>query len=212
MAPQAIPPPPPHTEGLRLHQALSSPDATASWDFARAYLPHLTAWLQVRSRPDSADLCEEAAIETVYGLLNNPGQYNPEKGMNLLNYLRLAARRDLFNLLRSEARHRHEPLDENGVELRPVSGKRGRMDDSPLQILCDRVDEQERQSFLADLRGSLNDEERTVLDLLLSGERQTRGFAEGLGMSSTPVDEQELQVKRIKDRIKARIKRMRDRP
>ncbi len=211
MARQAIPPSPPDTEGLRLHQALSQPNATASWDFARAYLPHLTAWLQTRNR-DSADLCEEAATETVYGLLNNPGQYDPGKGKSLLNYLRLAARRDLSNLLRGEARHRHEPFDENCVELRPVSGKRVGTDDSPLQVLCDREDEQERQSFLAKLRGSLTAEERTVLDLMLSGQRDTRVFAEGLGITHAPVDEQESRVKRIKDRLKTRIKRMRDRP
>ena len=63
MRPPPIPPAPAHAEGLRLHQALGSPSATATWDFARAYLAHLTAWLQATNPRAPADLCEEAAVE-----------------------------------------------------------------------------------------------------------------------------------------------------
>jgi DNA-directed RNA polymerase specialized sigma24 family protein len=210
MAPQVIPPPPADAEGLRLLQALSSSDPSATWDFARAYTDHLAAWLRARNSTGVADLCEDAAAETVASVLRNPAQFDPGMGMSLLNYLHLSAQRDLLNLLRGEARHAHEPLDENCVELGSATGNYQGKDDDPLQVLCDREDEQERRAFFKQLRGSLTEADQRVLDLMLSGERANAAFADALGVTLLPVEEQEVEVKRAKDRIKARGKRMRE--
>src|SRR5438270_12085792 len=122
MASRAIPAPPPDAVGLRLHQALSQPLPTAPWDFASAYLPHLVAWLQAKNQRVPPDLCEDAALETVYSLLSRPQQYQPAKGKKLLTYLRMSAQRDLINLLQRERRHQHQPFDEQRVELPSAGG------------------------------------------------------------------------------------------
>jgi DNA-directed RNA polymerase specialized sigma24 family protein len=210
MAPQVIPLPPADADGLRFHRALSASDPSATWDFARAYTDHLAAWLRARNSAAVADLCEDAAVETVASVLCNPEQFDPGKGMSLLNYLHRSAQCDLLNLLRGEARHAHEALDENCVEFGSTAGNCQGKEDDPLQILCDREDDQERRAFFQELRGSLAEADQSVLDLMLSGERGHAAFADALGVTLLPVEEQEVEVKRAKDRIKARGKRMRE--
>ena len=212
MRPPHVPPAPAHAEGLRLHQALGSPAATATWDFARAYFPHLTAWLRAMDPRAPADLCEEAVVETIYSLLSNPDQFNPTKGKTLLNFLRLSARCDLLNLLRREARHRHENLDENSVAFASSAGKFIGKDKGPLQTLCDGEDEQERQRLLEKLYASLTATERVVLDLMLSGVSANEVFVRAMEIPHLPLEEQKRQVKRVKDRLHKRIQRMKDRP
>ena len=191
--------PPPEAEGLRLHGLLFTTDATAPWDFARAYLPHLAAWLRATNRV-SADLCEAAAAEAVYSILSKPDRFDPTKGASLIAFLRMAATRDLQNLLRREERHAHEPLDENSVELHGADGK------------YEGTDDEERQAFLSRLRASLSEPDQNVLDLMLAGERKNEAFAKVVGVAHLPRKERDAEVKRAKDRIKARAKRMKDEP
>jgi len=212
MRPPTIPPAPADAEGLRLHQALGSPAATAPWDFARAYLPHLTAWLQATNPHAAADLCEEAAVETVFSLLRSPHQFDPMKSKKLLSFLRRSAQCDLLNSLRREARHRHETLDENSVAFASSAGKYEGKDKGPLQILCDREDDQERRAFLEKLRAALTESEQAVLELMLAGIHETDLCAEAMGITHLPRGERTKQVKRVKDRINKRIERMRGGP
>ena len=211
MAAPPFPPPPPDARGLQLHGSLLTSDAAAPWAFAHAYLDHLAAWLHCL-HPAAADLCEEAAVETVYGLLADPLRFDPQGGKSLLNYLRMAARCDLLNLFRREARHAHETLDENSVELHAVAGKYQGRDDDPLQALCDLEDEAARQDFLRGWRGSLGGPDQAVFDLMRAGERKNEAFAAALGVGGLPPEEQEAEVKRAKDRIKARGKRLKENP
>lgn len=209
MHPHPASPFPSEEEGQLLYQALLLRSlATATYDFASAYLPALNAWLQARNPRLSPDLCDEAAVEAVYNFLKAPEQFDPNRGIPLAAFLRLAARRDLLNLLKREKRHAHQALDDKVVELRVVvgnhSGEKG-----PLLALCDREDEQERLAILAGVRSMLTEPEQRVLDLMLEGERDTPLFAAALGLAHLSAEEQEIEVKRVKDRIKARIKRWR---
>lgn len=207
-----IPLPPSDAEGLRLYQALGSPVPTATADFARAYLPHLAGWLQATNRRVSADLCDEAAVETLYNFLAASTRFDADRSKSLLGFLRLSARRDLLNLLRREARHKHDGLEENAVELAPSSGKYSGKVPGPLQLLCDQEDEEERRLFLEKLRATLNESEQRVLELMLDGVRGTQRYVEAMAVADLPLPEQRQQVKRVKDRINKRAQRMREEP
>jgi DNA-directed RNA polymerase specialized sigma24 family protein len=211
MGSRTVPAPPPETEGLQLYHALSQAVATSTFDFARAYLPHLAAWLEVNCAPVSPDLCEEAASETIYSLLAKPERFDPGQGPKLLTYLHFSARGDLRNRLNSERRHAHEPFDEKNVELGAQARKWKQTDVEPLDLLCDREDEQRRWALLQELRAMLPGPEQQVLDLLLEGERDTCIFAAALQLEHLPPQEQETEVKRVKDRIKKRIARWKHR-
>ena len=52
-------------------------------------------------------------------------------------------------------------------------------------------------------------QERLVWEFMLEGERRTAVIAAAIGLGDRPPAEQEVEVKRIKDRLKARIRRAR---
>lgn len=206
MNPHTSPPFPSDEEGELLYKALLQPTATATWDFARAYLPPLADWLRSRNRHVSPDLCDEAAGETVRDLLMAPEHFDPRRGTKLLAFLRLAAQRDLLNVLEREARHAHQPLEEKVVELHGP-GRNYQRGEGPLTVLCDQEDEAQRQAFLDEIRADLRETDRRVFDLMAAGERATPVFAAAMDITHRPDEEQEIEVKRAKDRIKARMKR-----
>lgn len=172
---------------------VADPDAGGA--FAVAVLRPLESDLArqfPRAHPDDV---ATAAGDAVLALLRRPGTFDPARGP-LPGFLRLAARRDLVNLLDKEKRHHRGRIPWEAVELSHP----------------DRNEVEESVS-LADFPGlreaidSLPDDDRRVLDLILDGERDTAVFAAVLGLSDRPADVQFDEVKRAKDRVKARLKR-----
>ena len=156
--------------------------ATATWEFADAYLSYLVAWLQTRNHRVSPDLCDEAAGIAIHNFMKAPECFDPTRGTKLLAFLRLAAQRDLLNLLETEKRHAHQPLEENIVEFH-AAGRKYQGRQGALNALCDWEDEQERLTFLQQVRASLKEPDRQVFDLMLAGERDTPVFATALGVT-----------------------------
>ncbi len=181
---------------LAAWQALAAdPDSGAA--FAEAVLPGLLVRLAaLNPRADDGDILS-AAGDAVLGLIKNPASYDPAR-RSLAGYLVMSAQGDLRNRLKAEGRHhrRRAPLD--SVELGPAgrNSEEGRGD-------APALDGPELRPVLAALSGP----ERRVLELLLAGERSTAAFAGALGLAGLPPGEQEAEVKRAKDRIKARLKR-----
>jgi hypothetical protein len=102
----------------------------------------------------------------------------------------------LLNLIRAERRHQRRRIPWESVELS-----------------CPDGNEEEDTTVLADYPAiqavidALCETDRRVLELMLDGERQTLAFAEVLGLADRSATEVADAVKRVKDRIKARLKR-----
>jgi hypothetical protein len=121
--------------------------------------------------------------------------------------LRLAARRDLWNLLRGERCRQRGRIPWSIVELGPGGGNIQGREEEPLTVLERWEEEAGWSDFLQQVREKLRPSEQSVLDLLLSGERSTAAYAAVLGLAERPADEQAREVKRVKDRIKKRLER-----
>ena len=170
-------------------------DSTTAGPFAELVLPPLEADLRrlfPRADPHAA---AEAADWAVAAFLRNPAAYDPARGP-LAPFLRLAARRDLMNLLAADGRRRRGQIPWAGVELTHPAGNE----------LADGESLADHPAVLA-AAAALDDAGRRVLDLMLDGERDTAVFAEALGVSHLSPDGQADAVKRAKDRVKARLKR-----
>jgi hypothetical protein len=90
-------------EALHLHRCLLERDPVAPADFAVAFLKPLIAWLQ-RTNPSVDPMaCGEAAGEAIVRFLTNSTKYDPQR-LEMEAFLRMAAQRDLQNLLRKECR------------------------------------------------------------------------------------------------------------
>jgi hypothetical protein len=193
------PQPPLEEEGLLLHRRLCDENGsrTATAEFADRYFPFLRGWLAERNSGIDPHLCDEAAGQALVSLFKNPHAYKPRRG-GLTAYLKMAAQGDLINLLQREARHHRGRVPWECVELEAAAGNYlGRDEDEPGAA----------DALLADVLAGMTAEERRVFDLMRQGERRTPAFAEVLGLGGRPAEEQEKEVKKVKDRIKARLKR-----
>jgi hypothetical protein len=174
---------------------------------AELYLEALVAWLGETNPGAAEDVCVEAAGEAIVALIRNPDSYSPER-QTLEVYLRMSARGDLRNLLRSEWRHTRRRESWKSVELSPDAGKYlGRDDDPALPIrLAEEV-----QSLLSTIpdsaRKRLSAADLRALELIVQGERRNAEYAELYGLRDLPPEERDREVKRCKDRLKKVLKR-----
>ncbi len=189
-----------------LHRRLLERDPVAPADFAVAFLNPLIAWLQTTNSGVDPMACEEAAGEAIVGFLNNPTKYDPQR-LGVEAFLRMAAQRDLQNLLRKERRHQKNRRDWNVVEQASEEGKYLRREDDPSLPL--QIEEaRQRQTPPDAVWQQLTDVER-----LCSGTDATGGAAHIRCSPSSsasricPPREQKREVKRVKDRLKKRMER-----
>jgi RNA polymerase sigma-70 factor (ECF subfamily) len=193
-------------DGLRLHLLLVEGVAAAPADACRAYLGPLLHWLSARAPSVDNHLRQTAVHDALFDYVQNPTSYDPRRG-SLASFLRLAARRDLLNLLQREARHhwrrRSWKVVEDGVDGGNLSGT----EEEPLLHLERREEAAHWQAFLSSFAARCSPQERCVLEFMLAGENRAAVIAPALGMGELAADEQERRVKRIKDRLKIRLKR-----
>lgn len=196
-------------EERSLQRRLVDRDMTATTDLARLFLDHLIAWLvKKNSSRVPKELCIEAAEDALIALMKSPASFNPALGKRLAAYLRMSAQGDLRNILEREGRHYENQIRLEDVELSAVAGKYLVVNDDPLRLLeCQEESAKAARTVVAPVRKGLSEAESRALDLLLHGERKTAVFAEALGITHLPVNEQRTEVKRVKDKLKKRIER-----
>lgn len=180
-----------------LHQAVLAGDPTASARAFEALLGPLVARLEFKwPILDRRDI-EEQAADALISYVTNPQRYDPRRA-GLLTYLVLDADGDLKNAYRSPRRQREQLADD--VEDQPSPRN---------QTTDDEVFSDDDRLFFAKLRSAFPEEvDRQVIYLLLENERATSAYAEVLGITHLPSEEQRLEVKRVKDRIKKKLGRL----
>jgi hypothetical protein len=187
-------------EDHALHARLLAGDPTASAVVAERYLTAVIEALEWAFPKVDEVLRWTAASDAILAYVEAPGAYDPG-ARSLAGYLKMAARGDLLNELdRLKRRPPHENLEDH-VEL--AGARRNREEDTP-EIEQALIDE----DFWDKLEAHVTDPtERAVLELMMEGERETAAFAVAMGISGLDVEEQRTEVKRMKDKVKARIRR-----
>jgi DNA-directed RNA polymerase specialized sigma24 family protein len=185
---------PPDDELLAAWRRLvADPDTAGA--FAGAVLPPLEADLARQFRRADPHDVTTAAGDAVLAFLRRPETFDPAKG-SLPGFLRLAARRDLINLLNKEKRHHRGQIPWEAVELTHPD----RNDGVEVEMLAD-------SPAVRAVVDALPEADRRVYDLMCDGERDTAVFATVLEIADRPADVQSDEVKRAKDRVKARLRR-----
>lgn len=184
-------------EDLHLQLLANDPSAPAEI-VARLFVPICEALRRKYPARQFEELANQAAGDALVSYLKRPEQYDSAKG-ELSAYLRMSAMGDFKNALRSE-RNRQEKI-QPGVELSQIAGKEEPEADSFLSAIhADELREEIRKLFR---------EERDweLAALIIDQERRTEAFAEILGITHLPMEEQRSEVKRHKDRIKQKLRR-----
>lgn len=194
---------------LDLHRRLVDADPVATAELATAYLkPLIASLIKSNSRQISREFIEEAADEALVCLFKNPQGFAAAQSpgrLPLFAYLRLAAQRDLQNILRREQRHWR---GREYVELSSLAGNyRGRAEDPSDHIQLQEESAKAEREIFGPVREGLNEGERQALELMRQGERKTEPFARALGILQLPKNEQQVLVKRVKDKLRKRIER-----
>lgn len=151
---------------------------------------------------------DETLIEEAVGIAlleynDAPQRYDPNL-TGLLDYLAMAAYRDYLNSVAKEKRRAALSLtDERGADLDIVD------DTQDIDRILQRL---EVETLLQAIDAAFSDPtDRQIVALLLDGVRAYHAYAEVLGITHLPRNEQDLLVKRAKDRLLKRLHRIGDR-
>lgn len=184
-----------------LHRRIIAGSRSASRDLFVAALRPLTAFL---AKSHSALRNEEAhdlATDAILLYLKNPARCDLGRA-SLWTYLCMIAGADAVDQFRTEARRRLL-LEKAAGDVADWARRANDVLDVDISIDARRIME------LHGHRLASSDSERRLLALILEGEKSTTVFAEALGLEPGAVETEDL-VKQAKDRIKLRLKRLRD--
>jgi hypothetical protein len=185
----------------RLHADVCAGDPAAWSRVFTTLLDPLVDWLGFRW-PDirGSERLYDFAVDSVMSYLQAPGRYDSTHS-SLLSYLRMDAHGDLLN--EHERLRRARAADDlAGVEVE-AKLRNGVTDEYP-------SDHEPPSMSLAQIREAFPDErDRRAVLLIIAGERSTSAYADVWDVAGLPPDEQFAEVKRHKDRVKARIRRLR---
>lgn len=196
------------TLGEALHERLLANDPFAPVEIAETFLlPLANALRKHFSDLRDPQLADTAATDSLMSYFSNPGKYDPTQ-RSLLGYLYMDARGDLLNLIAKERRRA-----EKVVELLPSTREHiaetvgaGDEAEESLSGQPDRL--ADASPVVRRVLAKVTDQtDRRLLEMMTSGVRKTEEYAEVLGISHLPTDEQKAVVKRHKDRLKAAVKR-----
>ena len=186
---------------LNLHQRLLNDDPVATVDFFHLVVPTLERYLRYQFPSIGSSVDPDIYVTAIHDALTayfkNPEKYDPGRS-GLMTYLRLAAKRDLQNLLRKESRHAAGRVSQDSVEFDRSDGN------DIAQTVADSID---AESLFEELTKGMTPGERDVFFLMVEGERSTEAAAAALNIGHRAVRDQVREVKRVKDRIKKRIQR-----
>jgi RNA polymerase sigma-70 factor, ECF subfamily len=187
-----------------LHGRLLARDAVAPADLAEGYLAAVADRLRKRyPRVDKA-LIDTAAIDAVLGYAEHPERFDPSRS-DLRHYLTMSAEGDLLNALAAIGRRarRRVPLDVAEAEVARNPPREEQANGVGGAQLHDHEELIRKALEVATEPG-----DREILQLMLNGERRTGVYSEILGLKGASIEEQRRTVKKHKDRLGRRLRRL----
>ena len=177
-----------------LHERVVACDEAATERLVRILLQSVPPQLRRTFTKAPHDFVATAVVDAILEYLRHPPRFDPARGVPLDRFVKYIASRNLLTLLRAEERRRIRET-ECGQRVEPAIGFDSLAD--PIDLLRER------------LLAVTPADEQSALVLWLDGERQTPPIAEALGCASLAPPEQVQEVKRFKDRIRNRARRLR---
>lgn len=192
---------PDQAELLRLHTRLTAGSPTASAEIAELLYEWLLARLRAAVAYASSDDVADVTSEVLVRYFADPTRFRPDLGKSLSGFLLMDARGDLLNLLNSPRRRpATAPLSDTVADQLEDRNIGAMTTERSLAHLPRRLDALV-QALLPDPT------DRRVLELMMDGVRDSDAYADLMGLRQRSREVQAREVKRAKDRIRARLKR-----
>ncbi len=166
------------------------------------------------ARSYAPDLAHDMAIDAIIKLGEHPERYDPERG-SLHSFLVMDAAGDARNAAKREDRRQRRQTPIEDVEL--LATQRNMRSAGPEELLFGDAEASlpagiSRPDAMSIIHQAFPDErDRKALQLMGAGERRTELFARVFGIEHLGVEEQRREVKRQKDRIMVKRKRLLER-
>ena len=183
--------------------------------------PTLKLHLEKKFPEVDEDLIITALDDALISYLKHPQTYDPTK-KSLVGYLKMAARRDLLNVLDSQQRRRRREVSYDVIQSRSdQTDKDVELLEESSELINERElleklktthyeperDEPERTFVLEGISPGKIDQ--LLARLVINKVRETVYYSQVLDIVSLPITEQRALVKKHKDRIKKRLERAR---
>ncbi len=200
-------------EEYNFHQRILGGDPVAFAELAERLYSDLVRETGIRARSRSTvtvemDLIEEAVGQALLDYNDHPQRYDPEQA-SMKTYLVMAAYGDYLNLQSKEWRHlRRKAAPQPAKEGQSEGEREWEIADSrqDLEALLTRISAEELWPLVEEAFPDHADRQMVVL--MMNGVRATHSYARVLGLSGPASDEQAREVKRVKDRIAKRLRRL----
>ncbi len=196
----------------RAYQRLLAGEPDAPSDLITLLLEPLIATL-TRTFPTlpNPEVIIDTVTDTLFRFVQDPARFNPARG-SLWNYLLMDARGDLRNRWQQERRRyqRERPFDPVAHDL---PDRNSDVEETVIRALVpgDLPADRSVANLIARLRAEIADsQDWQIVRLMLEGERSTVVYAQVLGIADLPPAEQRKRVKQAKDRLRVKLKRLRE--
>lgn len=184
------------TEELALHERLLAGDPVVSADVFQALMDPVCHALQ-HDLHCSEDEAYDSGVDAVYAYLDDPSTFDRNRGRLSTYVMDIAKKRAIDRIRSRTAGERRDDAYAKVVELRARNPKDVMETEIMARELWPRVEE-----------AVASERDRKFLKLICEGERSTVIFAELLGLSGLPADEQRLTVKQHRDRLMKVLERL----
>lgn len=196
-------------QALGLHQRLLNGDPTASADITDLLLGTVVKSLNGKwPGLVKSDACYDAAVEVLVTYLCDPGRYVPSRS-SLLGWLVMQAHADLKNDHSSKPkRFERAWLLESSLPANPETGESRSLGDEVASF--DEVPDVDASVVWTVLRQAFPDsrDRQLIWLMLVEGSRSSDEAARVLGLTEVAPDGRKAAVKRHKDRIMQRLRRL----
>ena len=195
---------------LAIHHRLLEGDPTASAELFETMLKPLTRYLLSGHSSDlDRETLHDLAVDALMLYVRSPERFDPSRA-GLFRYLTLIADRNAQDALRRRRRRpgEFEPLVEDRLlATNSLSESTDRLTSRHAELRADAIAIFER--YKPEICSDPGDED--ILALILSGETETAVFARALGLHDPDGAQARPVVLRAKDKIKRRLRRLKDR-
>jgi len=183
-----------------IHQQLIAGSRTASLDLFNEALDPVKGHVFRSVRGIAPDEARDYAVAAIIEYVENPTAFDPAKS-SLWSYLCLVAARDAIDAVRQRG-DRAELMEQHAYDIE-LWGAHPNNE-------YDNVEWRKDAEKIMRLHGDYivqNEGESRVLKLMLEGEKDVSAYAAALGLDQTG-NAATAEVKRVKDRINLRIKKV----
>ena len=192
-----------------LHRRVVAGDPTATVELFEMMLEPLSKFLcRKHTHALDREALYDIAVDALMSYSQSPSKFDPAQA-GLFRYLTLIAEGDVLDAIRK--RSRRPRVVENPVEDRQPAANSLTEDDETIsgtmetRVDAIRIVERYHNEVCSD-----PGDER-ILELMLQGERDTAAFARALGLNDLDGAAARATVLRAKDKIKRRLRRLKDR-